>query len=240
MYSVSCSWRTIALSKAICLSLLPAIVFVSINRSISGSIKSLTTILRTPSISWATALCWPSKILILPSSILARLKWSCGFGLWNSLISRLIELLIPLGLIASSWYKYSTGTQIKAVFSLVKVSMKISVRLTFVSPASSKEYTSSSCSSLYLNSNWEPPFAINTCFNEGTSLITSASLMIWSSWNNFLATTKSASCFDLLQCSWASAKFEGSSFPPFANGRMWSILTLCTSKSIICSHIKHL
>ena len=127
-----------------------------------------------------------------------------------------------------------------AVCSFDKVSRKISVLFIEVSPTLSKEYTSWSFSILYLKSYFEPLFATKTCLREGTSFLLSASLIISCNWNNFLAINKSASCFDLLQCSWVIAKFDGSSFPPFARGRIWSILVLLISRSISFSQIKHL
>ena len=62
-------------------------------------------------------------------------------------------LLMPLGLIISSWYKYSMGIFINTVFSPESLSIKIGALYIVVSFKSSKEYTSSSPTILNLNEN---------------------------------------------------------------------------------------
>ena len=62
-------------------------------------------------------------------------------------------------------------------------------------------YMSLPFSILYVKSYSDPPLAASTCFSDGVSCFSSASLMILDSLAIALATSRSASCFDLLQFS---------------------------------------
>ena len=74
--------RCMDLSKATCLSVVPALKLVVISMSGSGSIKTRTGKVLTPNIIWAAALCWPSKTNteLLPPSDLIHARGTCSCG----------------------------------------------------------------------------------------------------------------------------------------------------------------
>ena len=88
-----------------------------------------------------------------------------------------------------------------AVCSPDSLSRNTSAVLIVSSPVFENAYNSFPFSILYEKSYNDPSLAAKTCFNDGVSCFSSAPLMIFDNLAIALATSRSASCFDLLQFS---------------------------------------